>query len=200
MGAKNRLGIGLSYRPASLQSLAELVPWNRFLGSLKVKKKFGLCYHIIIPGILSIQDGLEQGALKGGLLKQSGIASTHLHISPSQAVMFDDVTGYPDFLLQVSEIKFLNIDLMHPTYISSRPKTTNLGHMKKDGQLNLKSFRLMIGSLVKKILMSCAEITCCTLWPMIKILEVINEEIFLYAITDQAPADPEIISTNVLDP
>jgi hypothetical protein len=31
MGARNR---GLSHRPASLHSLAELVPWNRFLGSL----------------------------------------------------------------------------------------------------------------------------------------------------------------------
>ena len=28
--------IGLSYRPASLHMLAELIPWNRFLGSLKV--------------------------------------------------------------------------------------------------------------------------------------------------------------------
>ncbi len=37
MGARNRVGIGLSYRPARLQSLAELVPWNRFLGSLKFK-------------------------------------------------------------------------------------------------------------------------------------------------------------------
>jgi hypothetical protein len=36
MGARNRVGIGLSYRPAKLHSLAELVPWNRFLGSLKV--------------------------------------------------------------------------------------------------------------------------------------------------------------------
>ncbi len=35
MGARNRVGIGLSYRPAKLHSLAELVPWNR-LGSLKV--------------------------------------------------------------------------------------------------------------------------------------------------------------------
>jgi hypothetical protein len=42
MGARNRVGIGLSYRPARLHSLAELVPWDRFLGSLKVKK-FGLC-------------------------------------------------------------------------------------------------------------------------------------------------------------
>jgi hypothetical protein len=36
MEARNRLGIGLSYRPARLHSLAELVPWNQFLGSLKV--------------------------------------------------------------------------------------------------------------------------------------------------------------------
>jgi hypothetical protein len=40
MGARNRVGIGLSYRLARLLSLAELVPWNRFLGSLKV---FQLC-------------------------------------------------------------------------------------------------------------------------------------------------------------
>ncbi len=36
MGARNRLGKGLSYRPARLCSRAELVPWNRFMGSLKV--------------------------------------------------------------------------------------------------------------------------------------------------------------------
>jgi hypothetical protein len=35
MGFRNRVGIGLAYRLARLQSLAELVPWNRFLGSLK---------------------------------------------------------------------------------------------------------------------------------------------------------------------
>jgi hypothetical protein len=36
MGARNRVGIGLSYRPDRLHRLAELIPWNRFLGSLKV--------------------------------------------------------------------------------------------------------------------------------------------------------------------
>jgi hypothetical protein len=36
MGARNRVGIRLSYRPARLHSLDELVSWNRFLGSLKV--------------------------------------------------------------------------------------------------------------------------------------------------------------------
>jgi len=33
-GARNRAGIGLSYRPARLHSLAEVVPWNRLLGPL----------------------------------------------------------------------------------------------------------------------------------------------------------------------
>jgi hypothetical protein len=36
MGARNRVGIGLSYRPARVHGLAELIPLNRFLGSLKV--------------------------------------------------------------------------------------------------------------------------------------------------------------------
>jgi hypothetical protein len=36
MGARNRVGIGLSHRLARPHSLAELVPWNRFLGSVKV--------------------------------------------------------------------------------------------------------------------------------------------------------------------
>ncbi len=36
MGARNRVGIGFSYWPAMPHRLAELVPWNRFLGSLKV--------------------------------------------------------------------------------------------------------------------------------------------------------------------
>jgi hypothetical protein len=36
MGARHRGGIGLSYRPARLHRLAELIPWNRFLGSINV--------------------------------------------------------------------------------------------------------------------------------------------------------------------
>jgi hypothetical protein len=35
MGPRNRGGIGLSYRPARLHRLAEFIPWNRFLGSIK---------------------------------------------------------------------------------------------------------------------------------------------------------------------
>ncbi len=35
MGARNQVGIGLSYRPARLHMLAELIPWNRFVGSLE---------------------------------------------------------------------------------------------------------------------------------------------------------------------
>jgi hypothetical protein len=37
MGARNRVRIGLSYQPARLHRLAELTPWNRFLGSLNFK-------------------------------------------------------------------------------------------------------------------------------------------------------------------
>ncbi len=42
MGARNRVGIGLSYWPARLRRLAEFIPWNQFLGSLNVYK-YGLC-------------------------------------------------------------------------------------------------------------------------------------------------------------
>jgi hypothetical protein len=41
MGARHRVGIGLSYRPTTLHRLAELMPWNRFLGSINVLK-YGL--------------------------------------------------------------------------------------------------------------------------------------------------------------
>ncbi len=41
MRARNRVEIGMSHATARLHSLAESVPWNRFLGFLKVKK-FGL--------------------------------------------------------------------------------------------------------------------------------------------------------------
>ncbi len=33
MGARNLVGIGLSYWPARGNMLAELIPWNQFLGS-----------------------------------------------------------------------------------------------------------------------------------------------------------------------
>jgi hypothetical protein len=36
MGARNLIGRGLSYRPARLHRLAELIPWNHFLGSINV--------------------------------------------------------------------------------------------------------------------------------------------------------------------
>jgi hypothetical protein len=36
MWARNRAGLGLSYRLARLHRLAELLPWNRFLGPSKV--------------------------------------------------------------------------------------------------------------------------------------------------------------------
>jgi hypothetical protein len=36
MGARNRVGIGLPYRPARLYRLEELIPWKQFFSSLKV--------------------------------------------------------------------------------------------------------------------------------------------------------------------
>jgi hypothetical protein len=36
MGARNRVRIELSYRPASLYRLAKLIPWKQFLNSLTV--------------------------------------------------------------------------------------------------------------------------------------------------------------------
>jgi hypothetical protein len=45
MGARNRVEIGLSYRPVRLHSLAQLVPKNRFLVLLKSQKfVLWLCY------------------------------------------------------------------------------------------------------------------------------------------------------------
>jgi hypothetical protein len=38
MGARNLVAVGLSYWPARLHSLTELVPGNRFLGDLTVEK------------------------------------------------------------------------------------------------------------------------------------------------------------------
>ncbi len=35
VGARNQVGIGLSYRPARPNRLAEFIPWNQFLGSMK---------------------------------------------------------------------------------------------------------------------------------------------------------------------
>jgi hypothetical protein len=36
VGARKREGIWLSYRPARLHRLAESIPWDRFLGCIKV--------------------------------------------------------------------------------------------------------------------------------------------------------------------
>jgi hypothetical protein len=36
MGARHRVGIRLPYWPATLQRLAEFIPWNRCLGSINV--------------------------------------------------------------------------------------------------------------------------------------------------------------------
>jgi hypothetical protein len=60
MGARNRVGIGLSYRRSRLQRLTKLVPWNRFLGSLKFKNSgssIGIDSHLQCMGRLGGGDG-----------------------------------------------------------------------------------------------------------------------------------------------
>jgi hypothetical protein len=55
MGARNRVGIGLSHWPARLHRQAESISRNRFLGSLKVFKKIGtdhLC--CIVSSVISL--------------------------------------------------------------------------------------------------------------------------------------------------
>ncbi len=47
MGARNRVGIGLSYHPARLHRLAESIPWNRFLGILKGLQIRALAVHVL---------------------------------------------------------------------------------------------------------------------------------------------------------
>jgi hypothetical protein len=64
MAARNRVGIGMSYRPAArLHRLAEYIHWNRFPASLKVEK-FGL-------SIVTVEWGGEGG--------QSVIGMRQLH-------------------------------------------------------------------------------------------------------------------------
>jgi hypothetical protein len=53
MGARNRGGIGLSYRPARLHRLAEFILRNRFLGSINVYK-YGLSSHLQLLDFLNI--------------------------------------------------------------------------------------------------------------------------------------------------
>jgi hypothetical protein len=36
MGARNRGGIGLSYRPVGLLRLREFIPWNQFRGPINI--------------------------------------------------------------------------------------------------------------------------------------------------------------------
>ncbi len=50
MGARNRAGIGLSYRPTRLHRLAEFIPWSQFLGSINVYK-----YGLRITGSLGLE-------------------------------------------------------------------------------------------------------------------------------------------------
>jgi hypothetical protein len=49
-GARKRVGIGLSYRPARLHRLAKSTPWSRFLGSFKSLNIPSLMFPDLLPG------------------------------------------------------------------------------------------------------------------------------------------------------
>jgi hypothetical protein len=82
MGARNRGGRGLLYRPARLHRLAEFIPWNRFRGPIHVQKyqlRVVLPRWESIPGLLK---GLHIRALDccnvcNGM--QSNTQTTRLH-------------------------------------------------------------------------------------------------------------------------
>jgi hypothetical protein len=79
MGARNRVGIGLLYLPARLHRLAEWIPLNRFLGSLK----FGLC-SFCRQGIFLMQMICEQNMGGGGCGRRGGgWKSSHFFTSPT---------------------------------------------------------------------------------------------------------------------
>jgi hypothetical protein len=73
MGARNRVGIGLSYRTARLNRMAELVPWNRFLGSLKFKNSGSACGHLHRHALLPGQppEAYQYSPLKGNRRRAS---------------------------------------------------------------------------------------------------------------------------------
>jgi hypothetical protein len=57
MEARNLVGIGLSYRPTRLHRLAESIPWNLFLGSLKFKiTASGQIFQYNVNGFSSTSD------------------------------------------------------------------------------------------------------------------------------------------------
>ncbi len=82
MGARKRLGIGLSYRPTRLHSLVELVPWNRFMGSLKVWK-FGLSSFSsnVNCCLLRGRGGGDEEGLQGSLLSQEIIVMRRTRVT-----------------------------------------------------------------------------------------------------------------------
>jgi hypothetical protein len=67
------LGTELPYRPARLNRLAELIPLNQFLGSLKVKK-FGLCRESVTGTGLGGHTNFELRKRKDRKLTNSNIA------------------------------------------------------------------------------------------------------------------------------
>ncbi len=58
-GVRNQVGIGFSYRSSRPHRLAESIPWNRFLGSIEVLKKYRLCLQISLQRSIDIDSHIS---------------------------------------------------------------------------------------------------------------------------------------------
>jgi hypothetical protein len=100
MGARNRVVIGLSYRPARLHRLAEFIPWNRFLGSIIVYKNglrtappFSILNGHLSCSVLTAQDSPKKAAVDLTWLLQSttGITPSEIILGVTQTVIRGNV-------------------------------------------------------------------------------------------------------------
>ncbi len=66
-GARNRVGIGLLYQPVRLHRLAESIPWNKFLGSIRLAESIrGILKSLKIPSLLLETEGTKTKATRCG--------------------------------------------------------------------------------------------------------------------------------------
>jgi hypothetical protein len=77
MGTRNRVGIGLSYRPARLHRMAESIPWFRFMGSLDVFPGIEPESLNVLPGIDSQAGGIDPLESISGLLERLQIRAQY---------------------------------------------------------------------------------------------------------------------------
>jgi hypothetical protein len=64
MGARNRVGLGLSYRPAKPHRLAKLIPWIRFLRFLSLHKSSALFAHAAVSACKVVAEFIYRSCLE----------------------------------------------------------------------------------------------------------------------------------------